>query len=347
MDPTPGLHELDTLPIDLLGVDSRGLAAVLPGPTLIHLPGTREPPLFVSVLMHGNEPVGWDAVRTLLARRLERHGEWRLPRALSLFIGNIAAAAQGLRHLPGQPDFNRVWPGSDRPWTPEHALMDQVVSIMARRGVFASLDLHNNTGSNPHYACINELDPRFLRLGTLFSRTLVHFTHPRGVQSLAMARHAPAVTVECGRAGEPAGVDHAMRFIDAALRLAELSAHPLPPQDFDLFRTVAQVRIRDDVAFDFQPADTGLALDPELERLNFHELPAGMAFGRLRAPGGPLPVAVHDATGTDIGARYFEIRDGELRLRTAIIPSMLTRDCQVIRQDCLCYLMARAAHGAP
>jgi hypothetical protein len=34
-----------------------------------------------------------------------------LPRSLSLFVGNTAAAEQGVRHLPEQPDYNRVWPG--------------------------------------------------------------------------------------------------------------------------------------------------------------------------------------------------------------------------------------------
>ncbi len=116
------LHQLDQLPADLLQADSRDLHLLLGGPTLIHLPGGREPPLFVSVLLHGNETVGWDAVRGLFQERILRHGELRLPRALSLFIGNVAAAAQGVRHLPDQPDYNRVWPGGELPHTPEHDL---------------------------------------------------------------------------------------------------------------------------------------------------------------------------------------------------------------------------------
>ncbi len=52
------LQELHTLPAGLLETTPRDLEAVLGGPTLIHLPGDREPPLFISVLLHGNEPVG-------------------------------------------------------------------------------------------------------------------------------------------------------------------------------------------------------------------------------------------------------------------------------------------------
>ncbi len=76
------LQEPDQLPAGLLATDSRDLAGALGGPTLIYLPGGRQSPLFVSVLLHGNETVGWDAVRALLSERIARFGEPRLPRSL-------------------------------------------------------------------------------------------------------------------------------------------------------------------------------------------------------------------------------------------------------------------------
>ena len=100
----PMLTELHNLPEGILDRDTRSLQDLLGGPTLIHLPGDRQPALFLSVLLHGNETVGWEALRALLRQRLARYGELRLPRALSIFIGNIAAAAAGVRHLPDQPD---------------------------------------------------------------------------------------------------------------------------------------------------------------------------------------------------------------------------------------------------
>jgi hypothetical protein len=45
---------LDRLPDDLLDLDADQLFAVLKQPTLIHLQGDRHPPLFVSILLHGN-----------------------------------------------------------------------------------------------------------------------------------------------------------------------------------------------------------------------------------------------------------------------------------------------------
>jgi hypothetical protein len=341
--PTLRQWEGAELPAGLLETQARDLHALLGGPTLIHLPGDRPPALFVCVLMHGNETVGWEAIRGLLAERHRRFGRVQSPRALSLFLGNLAAAAQGLRHLPGQPDYNRVWPGSELPETPEHALMAEVMEVMAQRGVFASIDLHNNTGCNPHYACVDRLDPPYLHLATLFSRIVVYFTSPKGVQAQALSRLCPAVTLECGKVGERHGVEHARDYLDACLHLSSVPVHPVAAHDLDLFHTVAQVLVPDGVAFGFDPGEAPAAgaiqFSPDLDRLNFRELPAGTALGRLRGHGARLEV--RDGDGRDQAARYLEVQDGELRLRVPVMPSMLTRDALVIRQDCLGYLMER------
>jgi succinylglutamate desuccinylase len=340
------LQELHALPAGLLEAGPYDLKAILGGPTLIHLSGAREPPLFVSVLMHGNEPVGWEAMRSLLADRLRRSGNLQLPRALSLFIGNVTAAEAGVRHLPDQPDFNRVWPGCESPPTPEHVMMQGVVDIMRRRGVFASVDIHNNTGFNPHYACVNLLDNRFLHLATLFSRTVVYFIRPCGVQSMAMGQLGPAVTLECGKVGEKHGVDHAREYLDACLHLSVLPDHPVAAGDIDLFHTVAQVKVPEEVSFGFPPTQADIQFSPELDRLNFRELPRGTALGRVNGHKG-VRLDVRDEQGRDVLDRYFQVEDSELRLRISVMPSMLTCDETVIRQDCLCYLMERYNQMVP
>lgn len=340
------LQELHDLPADILNTGPRDLAGLLGGPTLIHLPGDRVPALFVTVLMHGNENVGWEGVRGLLRERVERFGELRLPRAMSLFIGNVSAAAANVRHLPGQPDYNRVWPGTELPHTREHDLMQQVVEIVERRGLFASIDIHNNTGCNPHYGCVNALDNRYLHLATLFSRTVVYFTRPTGVQSIAMAKRCPAVTLECGKVGERHGVDHAQEYLDACLHLSSLPQHPVSPRDIALYHTVAQVKVPEDVSFGFLPGQADILFSPELERLNFRELPPGTAFGQVAHTNG-LRLDVRDEQGRDVAERFFRLEDGELRLTTPVMPSMLTRNEAVIRQDCLCYLMERYNDHVP
>lgn len=327
---------LDHLPPGFLDLDATRLHEILPDPALIHLPGRRPEPVFVSMLLHGNEDTGLRAMQALLREYQDRE----LPRALSIFTGNVSAARFGLRRLDGQPDYNRIWPGGEPGDSPEHAMMRDIVDIMRARRVFASIDIHNNTGLNPHYACVNRLDDAFLHLATLFGRTVVYFLRPTGVQSMAFAELCPSVTIECGQPGQDYGIEHAREFVEACLHLAELPAHPVAAHDIDLFHTVAIVTVPPMVSFGFGEADTELRLLGDLDYLNFRELPAGTLLGWART-GSPAGLAAHNEAGEDVSARYF-IRDGgEIRTARRVMPSMLTLDTRVIRQDCLCYFMER------
>ncbi|HHB12011.1 MAG TPA: peptidase M14 [Chromatiales bacterium] len=330
------LTELDHLPDPVLHCTARELYRHLPGPTLVHLPGRREPPLFVSVLLHGNEPVGLQAIQQVLAQ----YHDQGLPRALSVFFGNVAAARHGLRRLDGQPDYNRIWPGGEEDGSPEAALVREVFERMRSRGVFASVDIHNNTGINPHYACVNRLESPFLQLATLFGRTVVYFLRPRGVQSMAFAELCPAVTLECGRPGERHGIEHAAEYVEACLHLSRVPNHPVAPHDIDLFHTVAQVKVREEVSFSFGEADADLVFEPDIDHFNFRELPAGTVFGRVREGLGTGLIAFDEA-GRPVTERYFAVEAGLLTLVRPAMPSMLTLDERVVRQDCLCYLMER------
>ncbi|RMG27938.1 MAG: peptidase M14 [Gammaproteobacteria bacterium] len=330
------LRQLDHCPPALYEAEAGELRRLLGGPTLLHLPGRRPAPLFVSVLLHGNETTGYLAVRELLRRYRDRP----LPRALSVFFGNVYAAEQGVRRLPDQPDYNRVWPGSETAGTPEHAMMAEVVQAMESRGVFAAVDVHNNTGINPHYACVNRIDHRFLHLAILFSRTVVYFVRPRGVASMALARLCPSVTVECGQPGQRHGIEHALEYLEACLHLAEIPVHPVAPHDLDLYHTVASIRVPERVAFGFGRRDVALEFQPDLDHLNFRELPAGTVLARLHAEL-PRPLVVTDERGRDVFDTYFAVEDDQLVLKRPVMPSMFTLDARIVRQDCLGYLMER------
>ncbi|MDX2270888.1 MAG: M14 family metallopeptidase [Cyanobacteriota bacterium] len=338
------LTTLDYLPAGLLDRTAPQLHEILTGPTLIHLPGKHNPPLFVSVLLHGNEDTGWLAVRQLLQEQISTG----LPRALSLLIGNVAAARYGRRHLDEQPDYNRIWLKGSRP---EHGMAAAVIEQMRQRGVFASLDIHNNTGLNPHYACLNRLDPPFLQLATLFGSIVLYFTRPAGTQSAAFGEFCPAVVLECGKPDQPHGVSHAWQYLQDCLRLSHIPDRPVAPQDLNLFHTVATVRVPDSIRFDFADPDPAQpkAMDPtchvlfppHLDHLNFQELSAQTVIAHLGHPTVKLPLQVIDETGEEVGERYFQIVNNQIVTRTPVMPSMLTLNATIIQQDCLCYLMER------
>ena len=329
------LKQFDTLPEGILTVPVERLYALVPEPTLFHLPGKRPEALFVSVLLHGNEPTGFLAVQKLL----RKYQGQTLPRGLTLFFGNTQAARFNQRRLEHQPDFNRIWPGTTLPQSSETDWAKQICDVMRERAVLASIDVHNNTGLNPHYACVNKLDDAFLHLGALFGRLLVYFTHPKGVQSGAFAEICPAVTLECGRPDQPYGVEHAFQFIDSCLHLSEFPAHPIAKQDVDIYHTVAQVTVEENVRFGFDNADADLCLNSDLERMNFTEIKAGTALGEVNSE--RMPLIAKDNDGKPITEQFFRLIDGQLQVTKATMPSMLTLNEKVIRQDCLCYLMER------
>lgn len=344
------LNIINHIPAGLLDCSARNLHEILTGPTLIHLPGRRPEPLFVSVLLHGNEPTGFQAIQTLLQRyTVGGDKAHELPRALSIFVGNVRAAREGARHLPGQPDYNRSWPFRNSPTSerPEHAVMQQIVEIMRQRKVFASIDIHNNTGLNPHYGCVNRLEPQFFHLATLFSRTVVYFIRPQGVQSLAFSEICPAVTVECGKPDQAYGAAHASEFINTCLHLAEIPSHPIAAHDMDLFHTVATVTVPDHISIAFSEQDSAetrpadIQFIPNLDHLNFHELSSGITLGQLNPDQKDIPLCVTDEQGQEVTNRYFRLESGELHTAREVMPSMFTLDMDVIRQDCLGYLMER------
>jgi hypothetical protein len=330
------LNETETLPEGLLDTPLEGLDALLGAPTLMHLSGRRAQPLFITVLSHGNEGTGFYAVQALL----KRYQDQELPRALSIFFANVKAASHGQRFLDGQADYNRVWPGTDNPGAAEAAMMQQVVDSMRQRRAFASIDIHNNTGINPHYACINRINNQFLHLASLFSRTVVYFIRPLGVQSMAMSYVCPAVTIECGKPDHEYGLAHARDYIDACLHLHELPEDPLPSHDVELFHTVATVKVPQAVSFSFADESVDLQLVGNIDHLNFRELPAGTQLGRVR-PGASVTLDVRDENGASIRDRYFSIEDNSLVTARPLMPSMFTLDERIIRQDCLGYLMER------
>lgn len=333
------LNHLDNIPDGLLSCEANQLHDLLGGPSLIDLPGRRKAPLFVSVLMHGNETSGWYAVRELLRTVYAAEPKQR-PRSLMLFIANTEAAKHNVRHLPDQPDYNRVWPGSELEPSPEHQLMSLLTQELSKRDLFASIDIHNNTGLNPHYACVNNLDSPTLKLATLFSRTVVYFRRPTGVQSLAMSELCPSVTLECGKVEHEYGYQHTLSYLNACVHLEELPDTPVPPHDIDLFHTTATVTIPEGVRFGFSGEDLDLLLPSELERYNFRELAVGTGFASS-----PTRVAnllqVTSEAGEAVFDDYFRIESGVIKTQKRVMPSMLTKNLEVIRQDCLCYLMER------
>lgn len=328
------LHTLDHIPDGLLELPARRLHEQLDGPTLITVQGQKTEPVFISVLLHGNEDTGWDSLRQWLSD--QQRLQYPLPRTLVIFLGNIEAAKNGLRRLDNQPDYNRIWKGGN---SAEATMSKEIVETVAAMKPFAAIDLHNNTGTNPHYACINKLEPSFLHLALLFGRTIIYFTQPDSVLSRAFADICPAITVEAGKPGEQGGIEHCHNLIDAVMHLHHFPDHVPARHDYDLFHTVAVAKVAEGADFAVEPKKADLSFRVDLDKLNFSELRAGTPLASYA--GSTLPLTVTEECGREVTEHYFSLKNGELCTAIPLMPSMLTLNTHIIRQDCLCYLMQR------
>lgn len=331
----PSLTLFDSFPTALYTCRAGELWQHLEGPSLFHLEGERGAPLFITALLHGNEHTGFDAMQRLLTRYRGKP----LPRPILLFLGNIAAAKANTRTLSNQLDFNRCWPGTPHTESPEAALMQQVVELVENAQPFASIDIHNNTGKNPHYGCINKLTPPFLSLARAFAPNIVFFERPKGVQSLALAEICPAVTIECGRIGESAITGETADYVDRILKLEALPDSESPPaQEMTLMQTHAIIKLPKGASFSFNGSPADFRLRPDLEELNFKPLPQGTSLGQ-RDQDSPHHLLIEPALDDLPVSSLIDSQSDEIRLTAPAIPAMLTRDTNAIRSDCLGYLM--------
>ena len=284
------------------------LADALGGPTLFDLRKAGQAPLFISVLVHGNEVSGWDAVRYL-------HRELAAASTL-IFVGNVAAARAGVRVLPGRIDFNRVWEGGD---SAEAGVAAEVTALAAAAKPRLAIDVHNNTGRNPPYAVVVRSDRSTLTLARAFSRLALFATQPGGFQTRRFASFCSAVTIEVGTPDDPASTDRAIAFLASLL---DERAPTADAKTLTLFETTARVTVSEDAV-----------LVPEAQRLNFGPAPAGSLLARAGT------LSAWNANGCEVGKRYLQRCAGETVLSRDTAIAMYTPDLAAARLDCLCYLL--------
>jgi len=329
---TVKLDVLDHIPPGLETLRLAEVQSVFPNPALLTLSGLREQPLFLSLLLHGNETTSFDVLKYIA----QTYAKEPLPRTLLVFIGNVSAAAHNVRHLARQPDYNRIWAQGT---TPEHDIVRQVLTIARSARPFASIDVHNNTGTNPIYGCVNALRPEDLFVARRFAPNGVYYQNPSTTQSIAFSHFCPAITLECGQNGDAAGLTAVIDLIEQIMRLDAFPDSGPEPETLRLFETVGRVLIDPDCSFGFGSEPGELQFPPNIEALNFDQVECGHLLARTTRT--RLPIRVVDAHEHDITDQFLTLQDGHVLTTRALTPSMITKNVTNIRQDCLCYFMQR------
>ncbi len=332
------LHEFNGPPDGFLHCSALDLHRVLPGPSLLHWTGPG-PKLFVSVLLHGNEDAGLKALQRLL---LQYQGR-ALPRAMTVFVGNVHAAAAGVRHLPEQPDFNRIWASSDAHVSPYHQMAAQVLKRMQQQPLYAVLDLHNNTGRNPLYSCLSSDESTHRQLAALFSPIVVRVDGLRSLNEV-FSTVAPAICCECGEIGNEAGVQRAHELLELCLAMSPDALSSVDHSKLQVLEAYAEIHVPASAAigFDETQADLDLCLSPDIDLLNFLPLPKGQVLAQAGLHTTYPPLVARNVNDGQVLDLF--VRDGRLmRLKEAAMAAMLTPSVAAIRQTCLGYLMRPVA----
>lgn len=324
------LKIIQHIPEGFLNVKPREITELIPYPTIIRLKGETEPPLFMSLLLHGNEFSGLIILQEILKKFRKR-----LPRSLTVFIGNPKACAQGVRHLEDQPDFNRIWKEEKYP------LAKSVLQYVREREIYAAVDIHNNTGENPLYGCISQKSIELIKLAQDFSKDIIYFTRPNTVLSIALSSQAPSLVIECGIPGDPRGIEKGVKFIESLLSGKE----KWKEEDIKvphIYSTYASLFIDADstVSFDLQSSlkNSHFCLTDQLDQFNFKEIPSGTVLGRVSEPD---RIKLIDNSGINVFNQYFSIVENNWIVKNSFIPSMFTKEDRIAKSDCLGYVMQR------
>jgi len=350
------LRLIDPIGPELLRLDPFDLLTELGGPTLARLPGAgKGRPRAVVVLQHGDERTGLDALLTVLRDHPP------LAYDLHLLFGNVEAAlaAPGFAHrmLSHQPDMNRAWfddgergGGQDRLSVATREALRHLRSL----DLAALIDLHNTTGDNPFHAVVAVKHAANVGLAALFTPLVVLWDQRRHTLLEALRSHCVAATVECGLAGTDRSLAFAVDGLRRFLATPHPDAIPVPP-DVHLLSRMRRVEIAPESSLRFggararrpRPAadpsvddDADVVIAADADGRNGEEQDPGWLLATVR-PGHEDAVRVIDTDGTDVTDRLLVTVDGEVRVRVATTPLMMTRTVAATRADCLTYLLER------
>lgn len=306
----------------ILDLPAKELHRYIDGPTFFDLRTHGRQPFFVSVLLHGNETSGWEGLRQF---RKDYPNS-----SMLVFVGNVHAAAMGMRHLPHEQDFNRVW--NQPPWVYE------IDELVLKTHPWCAVDIHNNSSPNPHYCVLTDLRDRTLALAKMFSNKVIFTNHTENILARNLAYQCPAVTVETGTVDDPLSSKRAYQLM---LKLSQLDGFPvenLPPRvdDFEAYETLGIVRATKAT----NDLNDYPLFNPILEKHSFKTLKAGTRF--VDHLSSPWEISVENpATDQILTDQFFDIQDSEVFLAQDVVLSMFTADPVLASQDCICYFLAR------
>ena len=325
------LHYLSEVPAGLNQANTSELINFLKGATVINVPSDNIhlPPVFISILLHGNEETGWLVIRELLQKY-----DNKFPRPTSILFGDLVAANASLRRFEDRADMNRIW--HDGSTGTLSASLWELRQQLKQQKVAYAIDIHNTNGDNPpHAICVkkeNNLDA--IDFATGFSGIVLTYSLKLLTCMEAFAPICPTVTLECGKSGTTEGLTLAIEFVDAVLNDKPLS----PKANPQFYKVSARLQKKADQRVDFGEGIGEIIFPKDADKLNFTTIPAGSEIAKLKNACNKPFIAL-DYNGNDVADKYLNQTQTKIVAKTDLMPAMIVPDRQIVNLDCLFYLL--------
>lgn len=326
---------MNQLPDGFFSVHPTNLNTIFEGPTLIHLNYERKETVLISVMLHGNEHSGFYAIQKYL-KVIDTQKE-KPERNISILIGNVEAAAENLRFLDGQKDLNRIWSDGD---SEEEVWAQKIYKEMSDKNLFAAIDLHNNTGKNPHYCAVTCLEENTLRLASIFDGNILYFTDPKEVFSNYFSSLCPSLTVEAGQSGDQIGISKIILLVEKVLSLSsykDMGTLEKLMEGKKVYESFGKIKLPEGASISFSDEVADFNFPSDIEKFNFNSVYVGEIFGR--ANNIEQHLLVYDKNNELVGESYFKYVGTKIVSIEEFYPAMITTDSKIIKQDCLCYIL--------
>ena len=143
-----------------------------------------------------------------------------------ILLGNPKAFYENKRFIEGQLDHNRIWTTKES--RPDNLVAQKAINHFIEHDFLCAVDIHNNTGKNPLFSCLNRLDKKTLGLAQMFGTDVLFFEDPETALSTFMGRFCPSMAIECGLSGDEFGIEKtpqsfSLKLLKYALRKISLS----------------------------------------------------------------------------------------------------------------------------
>ena len=168
-------------------INQRNVLDYIQGMSLIFHEGNFENTILISTMLHGNETSGLDILKKV-PKKIENINDRR---NILILLGNPKAFHENKGLLKVNLDHNRIWTTKES--RPDNLTAQKVINHFIEHDFLCAVDIHNNTGKNPLFSCLNRLDKKTLGLAQMFGTDVLFFEDPETALSTFMGRFCPSM----------------------------------------------------------------------------------------------------------------------------------------------------------